>query len=413
MYRGGQITRADQLLIRELNLSLILRSLWAEKSISRARLAEVTGLNKTTVSSLVRELAEAGFVRDTGVYAHGAGRPSLLLELNPDAGVILVAELRADSFTTVLADFNTRIIWRQDALFKQPHDVATSLEQVRLVINAAVHEAGNRPPLALVLGVPGLVDVRQGRLLFAPTLGWREVDLAVWAQTHFSNISFFVNNEATMAALGEQFFGAAAGHSDVLYISAGAGLGGGLVRGGEIADGATGFAGEFGHMRMQPDGVICSCGKRGCWETLANHRALLEHVRTAINSGQPSMLSSRVADSLDQSTISVVAEAARAGDTVALGALQAVGTALGIGIANLVNALNPEQVVFGGTLAVAGDLLLPVIRRTVVEEALTWPAQAASIVLAAHGADACLIGGIALAYQHVLENPKLNSRSAS
>ena len=160
-----------------------------------------------------------------------------------------------------------------------------------------------------------------------------------------------------MATIGEGFFGAARGYSNVLYISVGVGVGGGIISSGRLNGGATGFASEFGHMTMDPDGALCNCGNRGCWETQVSQRALFRGVCALLAAGTDSML----AADQDHLTVARITAAARHGDTVALTALHQVGRHLGIGIASLVNAFSPELIVLGGILSLAGDFLLPEI----------------------------------------------------
>jgi glucokinase-like ROK family protein len=242
-------------------------------------------------------------------------------------------------------------------------------------------------------------------LLFAPNLGWTDVSVRTILQRAF-DAPVFVDNEANLAALGEHYFGAAQGYEEVLYISAGVGLGGGVVHAGQLCRGVTGAAGELGHMTMDPDGELCNCGNRGCWETLVSQRALFRQVRRAIDAGNASQLSEAVNGDLSQLTVPLVADAARAGDAVAREAFDTVGHSLGIGIASLVNVLNPELVVFGGILSLAWEFLLPAVAEEMRQRALRWNREATQVVLARHGFDACVMGGLAQVLQDILREPR-------
>ncbi len=265
--------------------------------------------------------------------------------------------------------------------------------------------------LGLAVGVPGLIDQATGDLLFAPNLRWRNVPLGAILREAF-DLPLFVNNEANLAALGEHFFGAAQGYDEVLYISAGAGLGGGIVRGGQLFSGATGFAGEFGHMVIEPDGELCNCGSRGCWETQVSQAALFRYIRQASEAGRATVLQHGLNGAGVALTVPDVIEAARAGDTVALEGLARVGHFLGLGIASLVNALNPELVVFGGILSLAWDFLLPVVQEALHRRALPWSFGTSQVVLAQNGVDACVLGGVATVYQMILSRPATMVRPA-
>jgi predicted NBD/HSP70 family sugar kinase len=193
-----------------------------------------------------------------------------------------------------------------------------------------------------------------------------------------------------------------------LYISAtGVGLGGGIVHDGRVFSGVTGFGAEFGHMTMDPDGEICKCGNQGCWETQVSQQALFRHIWRRIDQGEVSKLSELTGGRRDSLTVPLIVEAARAGDAVALDALETIGHHLGIGIASLVNALNPELVIFGGTLSLAGEFLMPVIEKEVERRALKWNREATRLVLAHHSSDACVMGGVAAVYQAILSQPDI------
>ncbi|MGD9028975.1 MAG: ROK family transcriptional regulator [Anaerolineae bacterium] len=393
-------------LVRQMNLSVVMHHLRDNPSTSRATLAEMTGLNKTTVSSLVQELIERRFVHEVGLESGGTGRPARLLELNPGAGHIVSCEIGVDFISVVCTDFAPDIIWRHQESIDPTDGKRAIIDRALISLRKAVN-AGNASGgtvLGLGVGVPGLVDQASGTLLFAPNLGWRDVPLGTLLQDSL-DAPIFVGNEANMAALGEHYFGAARGYDEVLYISAGVGLGGGLVHGGRVFNGVTGFAGEFGHITMDPEGELCNCGNRGCWETQVSQQALFRHVRQAIKEGQSSKLSEMNGSTLERLTVPMVAEAAHDGDAVALEALSQVGSHLGIGIASLVNVLNPELVVFGGILSVAGEFLLPAVNEELQRRALRWNREATEVVLAEHGFDACVMGGVAMVYQAILAEP--------
>jgi glucokinase-like ROK family protein len=401
-YRTG-----DQALVRQINLSAILYHLRENAPISRAALAEISGLNKTTVSSLVGELIENQFVREAGLESGGVGRRAMLLRLNPAAGCIVSGEIGVDFISVIAADFAAEIIWRHQIRIDPAMGQDAIVEQARALLWRATQEGQSscHRLLGVAVGVPGLVDQSTGALLFAPNLGWKDVPVRTILQQAF-DAPVFVDNEANLAALGEHFFGAAQGYEEVLYISAGVGVGGGVVHDGQLCRGVTGVAGELGHITMEPDGELCNCGNRGCWETLVSQRALFRRVKRAVDAGHVSQLSNAVDGDFGRLTVPLVAEAARAGDSVAQEAFDAIGHNLGIGIASLVNALNPELVVFGGILSLAWEFLLPPVTEEIQQRALRWNREAMQVVLARHGFDACVIGGLALVLQDILREPQ-------
>jgi glucokinase-like ROK family protein len=405
----NQYRTGDQALVREINLSVIMNHLRTNAPISRAALADATGLNKTTVSSLVNELIERQFVQEIGPASPSSGRPAILLKLNPTAGFIVSCEIGVGFILVICTDFSPKIIWRYEEDFDPTFGQRAILDRALAILNQAIevgHPACGKL-LGVSVGVPGLVNQATGVLLFAPNLGWRDLPIRAILQESF-NEPLFVDNEANIAALGEQYFGAAQGYKEVLYISAtGVGLGGGIVHGGRVFSGVAGFGAEFGHMTMDPDGAICKCGNQGCWETQVSQQALFRHVWRRVDQGEVSRLSEMTDGRRASLTVPLVVDAARAGDAVALEALEIVGRHLGIGIASLVNALNPELVVFGGILSLAGEFLMPVIEKEVERRALKWNREAMQLALARHSSDACVMGGVATVYQAILAQPDI------
>jgi glucokinase-like ROK family protein len=403
----------DQALVREINLSIILNALRDHSPISRASLAATTGLNKTTVSSLVQQLIDAHFVSEIGAgRTEEMGRPGILLELNPRAGCIIGAEIGVDFISVIVTDFAAEVLWSHQEQTEAHSSRESIISRTLDVIKEGIEQTRGqcKAVLGLGLGLPGIVDVGSGTLLFAPNLRWRDVPLREILQAEF-DFPIYVDNEANMATLGESYFGVARGARSVLYVSAGVGLGGGIVLDGRILSGTAGFAGEVGHMTMVIDGLECNCGNRGCWETLVSQEALYRRIRNEVASGKSTSLAPYVADKSEALTVPLIVEAARSGDKVALAALEETAYYLGIGLANLVNALNPEIVVFGGILSVANEFLMPVVNRIIKERALRWSFDSMQLLAAAHGVDACVMGGIASVYHQILSQPFGSLRS--
>ncbi len=396
----------DQALVRQINLAIILDQLRENAPLSRAALAEKTGLNKTTVSSLISELIDRQLVKEIGLDSAGIGRPSVQLTLNPGAGFLVSAEIGVDYISVISTDFAPHVNYKVKKKILPNQDQQEIIDQVLVLLRHAISENASTHGslLGVAAGVPGLVDYATGTVLFAPNLRWKNAELGKILQREF-NVPIFVDNEANLAALGEYYFGAARGFEEVLYISAGVGLGGGIILNGSVMRGKTGFAGEFGHMTMDPDGEECSCGNRGCWETQASQRALFKYIRDLIAAGQKSTLTESSRGNLASLSVENVVEAAHNNDKVAQAAFRKVGSYLGTGIASLVNALNPELVVLGGPISLGWEFVRDSIDNELHTRALRWHQESANIVLARHGADACVMGGVAAVYNHMLARP--------
>lgn len=405
MLHRRSVRTGDQALVREINLSLIMNCLHQRAPISRADLAEITGLNKSTVSSLVTELIERRFVREVGITSGSVGRPSVQLELNPQAGYIVSAEIGVGFVSVFCTNFKAELLWRYRESFAVEAPHSAILSRTLNLIDEAVAEGRDQLPtrqlLGIAVGVPGLIDQHDGTLLFAPNLRWRDVPLRPMLQAAYPNVQITVDNEANLAALGECIFGAGQHYREVLYISAGVGVGGAIVQDGQIFRGTAGFAGELGHMTMLPDGELCSCGNRGCWETLVSQGAILRAVRRALDEGNPSLLAALPLEL----TLQDVIEAARDGDGLALTILTRAGRDLGLGIASLINVLNPDLVLIGGMISFADEFILPPIMAEIQQRAFAWSVKATTVAVAEYALNACVMGGVAAVYQAVLSQP--------
>jgi glucokinase len=255
--------------------------------------------------------------------------------------------------------------------------------------------------LAVGVGAAGMVDAERGVLRFAPNLAWRELPIAARMQEALG-VPCQLDNDANVAAYGEYRFGAGRGYRQMLLVTVGTGIGGGIVTDGRLFRGAYGFAAEIGHIIVEPEGPVCGCGNHGCWEQVAAGRAIDRAGRDAA-ADHPNSLLAELAGGKSSAVDGVmVTEAARRGDDVARGVLALVGRRLGQGIAGLVNVLDPQVVVVGGGAIVAGELLLDPARAAFVD-AVEAPGfrPRVPIVAAELGNDAGAVGAAALALEEL------------
>jgi glucokinase len=246
---------------------------------------------------------------------------------------------------------------------------------------------GLKELLGIGICSPGPLDTEKGVVFFAPNLpGWKNVPLKDLLEKEF-NIPVYVENDANAAVLGEKWLGAGKRKKHIVYLTVSTGIGGGIIVNGEILHGATDSAAEVGHMTILPEGPQCNCGKKGCLEALASGTAIARRANS--------------------SSAEEVYKAALKGDKKALGVIEEAARYLGLGIANLVNVLNPEVVVIGGGVSKMGELLFSVVRETVAKEALEVPAKAVKIVPAQLGDEVGALGAVrvVLNRHHLLTPP--------
>ena len=237
---------------------------------------------------------------------------------------------------------------------------ATDAHAIEAAIEKLVTELRIRHPIdAVGVGAAGYIDKARAVVLFAPNLAWRDLDLKADLELALA-LPVVVENDANAAAWGEFQFGAGHDVDDLLLVTVGTGVGGGLVLDGALYRGAFGVGAEIGHMRVVPDGMLCGCGNRGCFEMYASGSALVREARSAARAGSllAADLLERAGGDPDAITGPLVTEAAQAGDTFAVEQLASLGRWLGEGIASLTAVLDPAVVVVGGGVSAAGELLL-------------------------------------------------------
>lgn len=271
---------------------------------------------------------------------------------------------------------------------------------------AAVEEvADGRPVAAVGIAAAGLVAADRRRVVFAPHLPWRGQDVVALLGERLG-APVVLDNDADAAAYAEARFGAARGADPALVVNLGTGIGGALLVGGRPLRGLNGMAGEFGHVRVVPDGRPCECGSAGCWEQYASGGALVREARERLVGGGPTVLDELCGGVPAQLTGPMVTAAAEEGDLVALAAFEAVGRWLGAGLADLVAALDPVVVVVGGGVSAAGERLLEPARRELARLVVGGPHRTLPpVVAAALGPEAGAIGAAALAAEALATGP--------
>jgi glucokinase len=303
---------------------------------------------------------------------------------------ILAAVVDANGAIMGMAKKKTKADVGPDGVIQRIVDTASEALGVAKVSVKALASVG--------VGAPAPVDFETGVVYSAPNLpGWDEVPLGARLQAEFG-VPVRVDNDVNLGTLGEWSLGAGRGCKHMVGIFVGTGVGGGIVIDGKLHRGARYAAGEIGHMIVQPDGPPCSCGRRGCLEAFASRTAIERAVRAALDEGRPSLVSDLLAAEKDRLTSGVIRQALQAGDPLMMEAVGQAQFYLGLLVANLVNALDPEMVVFGGGVVEAlGDAFLQPIRDTALAYYLQQRgAEQISIVPATLGDHAGVLGGAAL-----------------
>ena len=280
---------------RQQNTSLLLFDLWLNAPLSRAMLAQRNGLTKATVSAICDELAALNLICDAGQDRPGIGRPGSLLALNALGRGTIGLEISTNYVAVLLANLHGETLWRETIPISAGAEEEAVLAQADTLLAAAIEQANQRslPPLGIGVAAPGTVDPDRGMIIRASTLGWQDIALKARWEARFS-LPVTVENKARSAAMTEAWRGAARGVKNFVYISMGTDVGSSIdaavMIDGALYRGAHGLAVDAGHMILDPNGEICTCGQRGCWRAQADVAREGALVRARLASGEPSVL---------------------------------------------------------------------------------------------------------------------------
>lgn len=381
--------------VRSANLSMLLRELHFRGAASRSELVSRTGLTRSSVGALIGELVKLGLVVEMPAASDGSrGRPSPVAIVRSAENVAIAVDVSVDSIGVAAVGLGGVVLTveRIERARDRVSVDATIADIVATVGMVRARLAQQYRILGIGVAVVGLVQRSDNSVAIAPNLGWRDVrfgDRLGAALGHAAPVC--VANDADVAALAEIHRGVAVGVDDVLYVWGEVGVGGGLISKGEMITGASGFAGEIGHLPVNPLGRACQCGSRGCWETEVGEGALLQRAGRSRDGGREA--------------VDALLDDALGGVALAVAALNEEATWLGFGLAGLINVLNPSMVVLGGLF----DAVYPFVEGRLLDEikrrALASSFANLVIVRTALGEDALLLGAGELAFEQVLADP--------
>jgi predicted NBD/HSP70 family sugar kinase len=370
--------------LREHNRRRVVEALRDRGTASRAELARVTGLSRSTVSTLVAELQEVGLVAERPAEADGVtqqGRPPVLLSLDRSAGAVVGLDFGHADVRVAVADLSRTVLAERVVDMDVDHAGATALDAAAGLVAEVLDESGvdHARVLGAAMGLSGPLDHEADTVHRSTILpSWGDLhpgaELARRIDTPAHNA-----NDANLGAIAEVAIGAARGVQDAIYVMVAAGIGAGVIVGGRVMHGAGGTAGELGHVLVNENGPICRCGNRGCLETVAAAPAIADLLSPTHGPGL---------------TLHRVVELVEEGEPGAVRAVTDAGHAVGVAIAALCNVLNPEAIVIGGELSAAGDVLLDPIRTAIARHAIRPAADDVRVLVSELGERAEVLGAL-------------------
>ena len=381
--------------VRRANLGAIVRELHAHGALSRSELVARTGLTRSAIRSLVGELVHAGLAAEGPATRLGTpGRPSPVVHLVAGSAVVLALDIAVDSLAAAIVGLGGRTLARVRIERSREHSSVDEIaaDLTGLARTVLGRRSAAEPVVGIGVAVVGVVRRSDGVVSMAPNLGWRDIPLGDrLARALDLSVPISVANEADLGTLAELRRGAAVGADDLVYISGEVGVGGGVIVGGRPLTGVAGYAGEVGHMPVNPQGAPCRCGSVGCWETEVGEDALL--VRAGLMPGG------------GRAAVDAVLREAAAGSATAQAALDHVGTWLGLGLASLANLLNPQLIVLGGRFGRMYPFVTRALHAELDRRTLPAARSLVTVIPTSLGVDAPLLGAAELALEPLLADP--------
>ena len=372
--------------LRRENRASVLWSLYFSQPGTRQDLSAATGLSAASVTNVIRELLNEGIVVEAGSVDSDGGRPRVMLEVNPDHGYVIGADIGETRVRVELFDLAMRERAKADfPLNPREHDVDVVVASVLSGLDSVLTESGIEPAavLGVGVGIPGIVEQRPEALVHGQTYGWEAVPIERLLRAG-TDLPLHIENGAKTMGQAELWFGAGRGARNAVVALIGSGVGASLISGGSTYRGATSSAAEWGHTTVMVGGRKCRCGSAGCLEAYVGAQAILERY------GRPT------AGNDEESALAALVDAA---DTEPLAAaiLDETADYLGAGIGSLINLFNPERVILGGWAGLLlGGRLLPRIRESARRHSLRHPFAATSLELGQLGPEAVALGAATL-----------------
>jgi glucokinase-like ROK family protein len=375
---------------------------FAGRGVARTDIAQELGLTRASVTMIINDLIESGIILEMESRSTRSGRPPVVLDINPKCGLAAAIDMGATHIRVAVGDFSAQILEEAEEPFRIADGPEQCLEEGDRALRSVLEKRGLKISdlSAIGLGVPGPVITDTGMVMAPPIMpGWDRFPIRATLENRWK-VPLALNNDANFGAVGEWVFGAGRGEKNIAFIKVGSGIGAGLIINRQVFGGTTGSAGEIGHLTIDENGPLCSCGNHGCLEAFAGGHAIELQAKKLVESGKRTLLS----DVNQAITVREVAEAARRGDLAAQEILHRSGTFIGIAVAGLINLVNPSVVIVGGGVAEVGDLLTAPIRKVVRERSLRAAEHAVKITTAMLGRRSTLIGAMVQATNIAIHN---------
>lgn len=401
-----RIQKATHQETKQHNRDLVLKTIFEAETISRADIARVTRLTRTTVSDVVAGLLSEGLVREVGIGSSIGGKSPILLSLEKDSRYMISLNLAHDQFCGAVVNLRGEIK-DMESVPVSGRDGEQALALVYEILDRLVEKEW-APLVGIGVGTPGLVNTRDGLVINAVNLDWQNLPLASLLQERY-HLPVHIMNDSQAAAIGEYVYGGGyRADENLVVINIGQGIGAGILVNGRLFQGDGGGAGEIGHMVVQENGLLCRCGNHGCLETLASARAVVQRAKSLLGEYPGSALGKNP----EKVTLERLEQAFAANDALARKVVLEAGHFLGLSIASLISMLNMQKFVLIGDMTRFGPAWLDEVRNAAMHGTLAKLAEGTHIEAGKLDYRGCMMGASALTllngYSILFEQPTLS-----
>ncbi len=378
--------------VKQTNLSGLLKQIWKLEPISRIELVEAAQLTSGTITNLTQDLLQVGLLKESGLSTGTVGRKRMMLKLNTERFALVGIDIGRESLEVVATDLSGKILASTEASTLGISGPQQVLEQVSSIVQSMIArvESEAQQVLGIGLGIPGPMNMQDGTLLMPPNFpNWEHFPVKAELERLLGR-KVLMHDDARTSALAERWFGYGREHTNFVYVTMGHGIGGGVVSGGDVILGSNGLYGQIGHITIIPDGELCACGNRGCWETVGSIPAILRRWGHG---------------NVTDVTIGGFFEAVDAGDPGAMRVLESTLQVLESTLTTLFNVYDPDLIILGGKLYAYIDNYLPRLRNHVQSSVYRFAQSKVAIQSASFGTSQSAVGAAALVFGELMNYP--------
>lgn len=405
----NKVVRGSFELMKQLNVSAVLKVIRDNGSLSRADVAKITGLTPASVTNITKMLIEDEYLVECKVGQSSGGRPPIMLELNPNARYVIGISIGVGMIDVVITNLSAEIILKKSIeINEERYDYDFVFKELVKLINEVIECSKIEKEKILGAGVAlhGIVNARTGMSIYSPYYGWKEINIKEALENEL-NLGVYVDNDVRAMALGESWFGITKYISNFVTLNISNGIGAGIIINNKPYYGVDFSAGEIGHIVVEGDGDKCNCGNYGCLETVASNNNITKKAIKLIKQGTNSVLKELKAD-INQLTIEDISEAAKLEDELAISIIKEAARYIGIAITNLINILNPTSIVVVGEIFENTFYAIETLNEIVKNRGMKLSSENVRIIKSMLGRDAAVVGATTLVIQEIFNGMSIN-----